>query len=46
MYKNKKAGIIGIIITILILIIIVIFSNGDNNTSFLENARWSSPAPW
>ena len=38
MYKNKKAGIIGIIITILILIIIVIFSNGDNNTSFLENA--------
>ena len=38
MYKNKKAGIIGIIITIVILIIIVIFSNGDNNTSFLENA--------
>lgn len=38
MYKNKKAEIIGIIITIVILIIIVIFSNGDNNTSFLENA--------
>ena len=27
MYKNKRAGIIGIIITIIILILIVIFSN-------------------
>lgn len=37
MYKNKKSGIIGIIITIIILILIVIFSNGENGSSFLEN---------
>lgn len=37
MYKSKKTGMIGIIITIIILIIIVIFSNGSENTSFLEN---------
>ena len=29
MYRNKKNGIIGIVITIIILIIIVIFSNGE-----------------
>ena len=38
MYKSKKAGIIGVIITILILIVIVIFSNGDSENSFFENA--------
>lgn len=37
MYKNKKAGIIGIVITIIILILIVIFSNGESNSSFFEN---------
>lgn len=37
MYKNKKSGIIGIIITIIILILVVIFSNGDNGSSFIEN---------
>jgi len=37
MYSNKKAGIIGIIITIIILIFIVMFSNGDSNNSFFEN---------
>lgn len=37
MYKNKKNGIIGIIITIIILILIVIFSNGERNSSFFEN---------
>lgn len=37
MYKNKKAGIIGIIITVIILILIVILSNGENNSSFFEN---------
>ena len=37
MYKNRKAGIVGIIITIIILILIVIFSNGDSNLSFFEN---------
>lgn len=37
MYKNKKAGIIGVIITILILILIVAFSNSDSNLSFFEN---------
>lgn len=38
MYKSKKAGIIGIVITVIILILIVIFSNGENNLSFFENA--------
>jgi rod shape-determining protein MreC len=37
MYNNRKAGIIGIIITILILILAVIFSNGDRDSSFFEN---------
>ena len=37
MYKNKKAEIAGIVITIVILILIVIFSNADSETSFLEN---------
>ena len=38
MYKSKKTGIVGIIVTIIILILIVIFSNIDNDsTSFLEN---------
>lgn len=37
MYRNKKVGIIGIIITILILILIVIFSNGETENSFFEN---------
>ena len=31
MYRDRKSGIIGIIITIIILILIVIFSNGENN---------------
>ena len=38
MYKNKKSGIIGIVITVIILILIVIFSNGDQNSNFLQNA--------
>ena len=38
MYKNKKAEIAGIVITILILIIIVIFSNTNSEISFIENA--------
>ena len=38
MYKSKKSGIIGIIITIIILILIVIFSNVEKGSSFLENA--------
>ena len=38
MYKNKKNGIIGIVITVIILILIVIFSNGDQNSNFLQNA--------
>ena len=38
MYKNKKSGIIGIIVTIIILILIVIFSNGEENSNFLQNA--------
>lgn len=37
MYKNKKVGIIGIIITIIILILVVVFSNGSSS-SFFENA--------
>lgn len=38
MYKSKKRGIIGIIITIIILIFIVIVSNGEDNSNFLQNA--------
>ena len=38
MYKSKKAGRIGVIITIIILILIVIFSNGESGNSFFENA--------
>lgn len=37
MYRNKKAGIIGIVITIIVLILIVIFSNNDSDVSFFEN---------
>lgn len=37
MYRNKKTGMLGIIITIVILIVIVIFSNGERNSSFFEN---------
>lgn len=37
MYRDRKSGIIGIIITIIILILVVIFSNGENNSSFFEN---------
>lgn len=37
MYRNKKSGIIGIIITIIFLLLIVIFSNRESNTSFFEN---------
>ena len=39
MYKSKKTGVLGIIITIIILIILVIITNSDNNNlSFIENA--------
>lgn len=38
MYKNKRTGAIGIIITIIILVLIVIFSNSEKNASFFENA--------
>ena len=31
MYKNKKGGIVGIIITIIILIIIVLLTNVETN---------------
>lgn len=37
MYKDKKSGLLGIVITIIILILIVIFSNREANTSFFEN---------
>ncbi len=37
MHRNRKVGIIGIMITIIILILIVIFSNGDSENSFFEN---------
>lgn len=38
MYKNKKSGIIGSVITVIMLILIVIFSNGENDSNFLQNA--------
>ena len=37
MYKNKKGGLLGIVITVVVLILIVIFSNREANTSFFEN---------
>lgn len=38
MYKNKKKGIIGIIITVIILILLVVFTNNNvNQMSFIEN---------
>lgn len=38
MYKNKKSGVLGIIITIIVLIMLVILTNIDNsNLSYLEN---------
>ena len=38
MYRNKKTGIIGVIITVIILIAIVVLSNTDlNKVSFIEN---------
>lgn len=37
MYKNKRSGIVGIIITIVVLVLIVIFSNREANTTFIEN---------
>ena len=38
MYKNKKGGIIGIIVTILIVILLVILTNTENsNLSYIEN---------
>ena len=37
MYRNKKSGLLGIVITIVILILIVVFSNIEDNTTFFEN---------
>ena len=38
MYKNKKRGIIGIVITIVILILLVVFTNSNvNQMSYIEN---------
>lgn len=38
MYKNKKRGIIGIVITIFILILLVVFTNSNvNQMSYIEN---------
>ena len=38
MYKNKKKGIIGIIITVIILILLVVFTNSNTNQmSYIEN---------
>ena len=37
MYRDKKSGLLGSVITIIILILIVIFSNREANTSFFEN---------
>lgn len=45
MYRNKKNGIIGIVVTIIILIIIVIFSNGDKNSNLFENVATNLVMP-
>lgn len=39
MYKNKKTGVIGIIVTIIILILLVVLTNGSvGKMSYIENA--------
>ena len=45
MYRNKKSGIIGIVVTVIILILIVIFSNGKSNSNFFENAATNLVMP-
>ena len=46
MYRNKKTGIIGVIITVIILIAIVVLSNTDlNKVSFIENIFSSIAMP-
>lgn len=37
MYKSKKNGLLGIVITLVVLVLIVVFSNRETNTSFFEN---------
>ena len=38
MYKNKKKGIAGIIITIVIIILLVVFTNSSaNQVSYIQN---------
>lgn len=38
MYKNKKKGIVGIVITVIILILLVVFTNSNTNQmSYIEN---------
>ena len=38
MYRNKKGGIVGIVLTIIILILLVILTNTENsNLSYIEN---------
>ena len=39
MYKNKKSGILGIVITVVILLLLVFFTNIDTGKlSYIENA--------
>ena len=45
MYRNKKSGIIGIVVTVIILILIVIFSNGKSNSNFFENVATNLVMP-
>lgn len=46
MYKNKKTGVIGIIITIIILILLVVFTNTDiNKVSHVENVACTLVMP-
>ena len=45
MYRNKKSGVIGIVITIILLILIVIFSNGEKDSNFFENAATNLVMP-
>lgn len=37
MYKSRKSGFVGIIITVIVLVLIVIFSNREANKTFIEN---------
>ena len=40
MYKNKKKGIAGVVITIIIIVLLVVFTNSNaNQVSYIEKIQ-------